>query len=489
MKIATRRCGQPLTQAISPPPPYTWDLRCAGRGSCGRCRITLLAGRYLVGGQEVLVTAPSSALACQTMLLSEEGLVEIPSSALCVPHGQIHALWEGPPLPQRDETVVAVDLGTTSIAAVKIQRGRVLASASCYNQQSRFGDNVVSRISQAADPATLLAMQQAAAASINELLVELGAQDLQRLAIAGNTVMCSLLWGIDPTPIGVMPFTPPVRVFPIRRAEELGLALPEATPIHALPAIAGYVGGDITAGVQQCQLAPYEMLIDIGTNCEIVLRTEEGFFCTAAAAGPAFEGAAIACGSRAIAGAIDHVRPDWSYSVIGGGAATGLCGSAMIDVLYVGQQAGWLNNCGRLQPETLGERYREEGGLRWVDIAPGIALSEADIEQLLKAKAAVYAGIKALLEYCHCPLERMQRIVLAGGFARYLNIEHAIAIAMLPQAPMQCVGNSSLAGAARLAVEPGTMDELLAIIVQPKDVPLNAIDSFEDHYIDALFLP
>ena len=489
MKIAISRCGQSLAQAVTLPKPYSWDLRCAGRGTCGRCRITLLAGRYLVAGKELCVTAPTRALACQTTLLSAEGLIDVPPSAMCVPNGQIHALWDGPPLLKRDECVVAVDLGTTTVAAVKIRNGDILASASCYNQQSRFGDNVISRISQAATPATLAAMQQAAVASLNDLLAELGADDAQRLAIAGNTVMTTLLWGIDPAPIGVMPFTPPLRVFPQRRADELGIALPGATPVMALPAIAGYVGGDLTAGIHECQLAPFEMLIDIGTNCEIVLRTNDGLFCTAAAAGPAFEGAAIPSGSRAVAGAIDHVQPDWSYSVIGGGAPNGLCGSAMVDVLYAGRHAGWLNACGRLQADVLGKRYRRDGNLQLVDIAPGVALSEADIEQLLKAKAAVYAGIQSLLEYCHCPVEQLQRIVLAGGFARYLDLDHAVAIAMLPRAKTHIAGNTSLAGAARLAVNPNIMDELLAIIAEPKDVPLNMIDGFENNYIDALFLP
>ncbi|MGI5924031.1 MAG: ASKHA domain-containing protein [Lentisphaeria bacterium] len=489
MNISISHCGLPLTQAVALPKPYSWDLRCAGRGTCGRCRVTLLAGRYRVAGKELDVTAPTSALACQTTLLSDKGLIDVPNSALCIPNGQIHALWDGPSLPKHDECVIAVDLGTTTVAAVKIRKGEIIASASCYNQQSRFGDNVISRISQAAAPATLAAMQQAAVASINSLLAELAADDAQRLAIAGNTVMTTILWGIDPTPIGVMPFTPPLRVFPQRRADELGIALPDKTPILALPAIAGYVGGDLTAGIHECRLAPFEMLIDVGTNCEIVLRTNDGLFCTAAAAGPAFEGAAIPSGSRAIPGAIDHVNPDWSYSVIGGGKPSGLCGSAMVDILYAGRQAGWLNACGRLQAELLGKRYRRDGNLQLVDIAPGVALSEADIEQLLKAKAAVYAGIQSLLEYCRCPVEQLQRLILAGGFARYLNLEHAVAIAMLPHAKTQVVGNTSLAGAARLAVEPGIMDELLAIIAQPEDVPLNNIASFEENYIDALFLP
>ena len=159
----------------------------------------------------------------------------------------------------------------------------------------------------------------AAVESVNELLDRLEPDGAARIALAGNTVMSCLFHGIDPSPIGVMPFTPPCRIFPVRGAAELGLRAGDI-PVLTVPAIAGYVGGDLTAGLLETPLRPGELLVDIGTNCEIILQTEQGMFCTAAAAGPAFEGAGIHCGSRAVPGAIDHYFGRNSCSVIGGAA-------------------------------------------------------------------------------------------------------------------------------------------------------------------------
>ncbi len=453
------------------------DLRCGGHGSCNRCRVQLLSGVFQTGTETIEVQeAPVWARACETRLLSKQGMVSVPEAARAVRNGRVLADWEGAGYAKRPETVVAVDIGTTTIAGAKIRNGEVIGRASTFNRQSRFGDNVIARINHASGSAgNLEELRRAVLESIGEVLAALGAGDAERIAVAGNTVMCSLFHGIDPTPIGVMPFEPLVRKFPVVSAAAAGLPLRADVLAWTVPAISGFVGGDLTAGLAEVALQPGEMLVDIGTNCEMIFRTGDALYCTAAAAGPAFEGAGIACGSRAVPGAMDRYYGIGRYSVLGDGAPKGICGSAMVDFLAVERRNERLNEFGRFQPAAAR-----------VEPAPGIWLTERDVEQLLKAKAAVFAGIRTLSSHCGM---KVTRIHLAGGFARYLALENAVAIGMLPDCEFHVVGNTSLAGALRLAVEPERLPELELLSDKPIDLPLNVLEGFEDNFIDALLLP
>ena len=436
------------------------DLRCGGRGQCGRCGVLLLSGEWLVDGRPV--TAPARALSCRSRLLSEAGEVEYTPFA---GPGSISADWSASPLPATEETVIGIDIGTTTIAAARLHQGEITARAGCFNRQARYGDNVVTRISCAAED--LDGLCNAVRESVSVLLDELGLDGVSRIAVAGNTVMSLLFHGVDPTPIGTMPFTPPIRIFP--ETEWRGI------PVLTVPCIAGYVGGDLTAGLAETGLQPCEMLVDIGTNCEIVFHTPSGIVCTAAAAGPAFEGAGLHFGSRAVAGAIDHYRSADDFTVLGGGEPTGFCGSAYIDFLAHERKSGHLNEFGRYEPRA-----------EQMPVAGKLFIHERDIEQLLKAKAAVRAGIDTLEEYAGC---NATKIYLAGGFARNLDLANAIAIGMLPPRSYEVVGNTSLAGALRLAASPQWMTELTKQIDLPREIPLNTLPGFEDHFIDGLLLP
>lgn len=436
------------------------DLRCGGRGICARCGVRLLSGEWEVDGRNV--TAPADALSCRTRLLSESGEVEFVPSASS---GKAAADWDTRPLPESPGRVIAVDIGTTTIAAVKICDGKVLRSAGCFNAQSRYGDNVVTRINWAATD--LNGLRDTVRESVARLLGELGLDGVERIAVAGNTVMTCLFHGIDPTGIGLMPFTPPQRIFP--ETDWNGI------PLLTVPCIAGYVGGDLTAGLAETELEPGEMLVDIGTNCEIVFRTVAGLVCAAAAAGPAFEGAGLHFGSRAVEGAIDHYRGNGEFTVLGGVKPTGFCGSAYIDFLAVERRAGHLNEFGRCEPKAELMRVTDE-----------LFIHEYDIEQLLKAKAAVWAGIRTLEEHCRT---EATKINLAGGFAKYLDLANAIAVGMLPERDYRIVGNTSLAGAARLAVQPDSFRNLARLIDLPREIPLNTLPGFEDNFIDGLLLP
>jgi uncharacterized 2Fe-2S/4Fe-4S cluster protein (DUF4445 family) len=452
---------------------FPLDLRCGGKGICGACLVELLEGVWESNGHELKL--PTAAKACQVSLRSPSGKIAIPENSLPPGNGKISLDWTFGGVPECDDAVIAVDLGTTTFAAIKIQQGRIFGRASCFNGQNQFGDNVITRICHAGLKAeNLLQLQQAAANSINELLLELGTEGVSRIAVAGNTFMSTVLHGIDPNPLGSFPFTAPLRVFPVRKATELGLNA--EVPLYTVPAISAYIGGDLIAGLAEIDLKPGEMLVDIGTNCEIIFHAQQGLVCAAAAAGPAFEGAGIHCGMRAVNGAIEHYFGQGKYSVIGNCQARGLCGSAMLDFLAVERQLGRLNEFGRLLPQN--ETF---------DLAPGVFLHEWDISQLLKAKAAVAAGIQTLEEHCHC---NAGKIHLAGAFAQHLNLSNAISIGMLPsERKYRVLGNSSLAGAAHLACRPEFAATLQNCIAGPCEIPLNSIPSFEDNFIDALLLP
>ena len=443
----------------------TLDMRCGGEGRCGRCRVKLISGEWQCGSAPVL--PPAEVPACRTRLIGGMGIVEVPDAVENSPAGM-----PGFELPTAaaDETVIAVDIGTTTIAAAKLHDGKV-KTAGAFNAQMRYGDNVVARIAHAATPAGLKEQQEACLTSLRQLLDELGTDGVTRIAVAGNTVMCSLFHGIDPASIGVYPFRAPQLIFPPRRD------LLPPSEVLTLPCISGYLGGDITSGLYAAKLNKGEMLVDLGTNCEIVFNTGNGYVGTSAAAGPAFEGAGLRCGMRATAGAIEHFFSGGGFSVIGGGEPRGICGSAYVDYLALERAGGRLNEFGRFVNPV--ENFRE--------VAPDIGIGEDDVEQLLKAKAAISSGIAAL--EAHCGM-RASKLVLAGGFASGLDVDHAVAIGMLPAGrEIIRIGNASLTGAAALATDPDLMAEFTHLSELPKELPLAQLTGFETGFVNALLLP
>ena len=425
---------------------------CAMRGICKKCRVKLLSGLWLVDGKSV--KAPAEALSCRCRLLGERGEVEYEPAP---EKGRISLDWSlERPLPVLPEAVIGIDLGTTTLAAVKIQQGKVLARAGMMNPQAAFGADVVSRIAAAAEHLPqLTAMIRRA---VDLLLDELGMMDVQRIALAGNTVMTSLFHGVDPTPIGTAPFTPRQRFFPVIQWR--------AVSLYTMPCISGFLGGDITAGFYETALRPGEMLVDLGTNCEILFRTPSGVLGTSAAAGPAFEQQ----GMSAVPGAVSHLFSLNDFSVIGNISPKGLCGSALVDFLAVARRENVLDSTGHYIAQT--------------DFP--FAISEADTAELIKAKASVHAGITVLEAYAGV---RAEHIRLAGGFARELDLENAVAIGLLPERDYSVAGNTSLAGACRLALMPQLNGELETLAEMPEELPLGNLPDFPEQFIAGLSLP
>jgi uncharacterized 2Fe-2S/4Fe-4S cluster protein (DUF4445 family) len=426
--------------------------------------------------------------------------------------------------PLRCDTAFAVDIGTTTVVVllVDLTTGEVLSRAGGFNEQIRFGDNVVTRIEAARKPENLAALQRAI---VNETLQPLLLRACARAgraperiaggAIAANTTMLHLLVGEDPTPLGVAPFTP--RFIAGRRisAAAIGLAaggLAPETPVQLLPGIAAYIGADITAGILATGMLYDDqpgLLVDIGTNGEIVLQRGGKLFGCATAAGPAFEGCGLSCGTRAREGAVSDLRLALEpfrveAETIGNvplAQANGLCGSAYVDFLAVGRSSGLLSPTGRFNPaawDKLPEANRSiSDGERAFQLAPKnganhLRVSEVDVALLLQAKAAIGAGIAVLLETAGIRAADVGRVYLAGGFGMHLDVAHAIAIGLLPgfrAEQVRVVGNTALAGALLALVDRTMLEEMESLRAQVQVLELNLTEGFEDRYVEHLSLP
>lgn len=437
---------------------------CSLHKGCGKCQIKLLSGVWESDGK--ILFPPASAAACVTKLKSTIGTIEIPDEIPVLP--QTFEEWSSPrPLPSSDAPVIAVDIGTTTLAAVRIEKGKICQHVSSFNGQCVCGDNIISRI--ALGEKEYPRLQRLLTDSVGALLEELDRKSVKCIGIAGNTVMSCFLHGISPAVTGVYPFKAAQKIFPERRD------LWGNTPVFTLPALTGLIGGDLTGALYEHPLEEGEMLLDLGTNCEILFAAGEGLIGTSAAAGPAFEGAGISSGSRAVPGAIEHYEGPGRFRVIGGVPPRSICGSGLTDLLARSRAAGLLSSSGRF---TVPQKHLE--------LAEGVTVTEEDIAELLKAKAAVASAVKALEQYSRTPVRKLK---LAGGFARSLDLNAARQIGLLPDVETECCGNLSLAGAARAALEPEALEEMAHLAEKIREVHLNELPGYEDLFTASLRLP
>lgn len=506
---------------------FPLNTRCGQRGLCHGCEIVLQQGSLMIGDTEV--AAPATLRACRARLHGPV-TIAIPARSRIEHKPQVGETFEiavpcahDPlfPLNGTRDTAFAVDIGTTTVVVliIDLTSGDVLARAGGFNEQIRFGDNVLTRIDAARTPEAIAAMQHAVVGeTLAPLLLQAcgrGGRDVSRIAggtIAGNTTMLHLLAGENPTSLGIAPFT--ARFLAGRSMTAAGIHLaveglaPE-TPIQLLPSIAGYIGADITAGVYATGMvfdAEPSLLVDIGTNGEIVLQNGGDLTACATAAGPAFEGCGLRCGTRAREGAVSDLamtRDPFGISLqtIGGippARAGGICGSAYIDFLASARGCGLLGHAGRFEAAAwaaLPEKSRlTDDDERAISLAgPGSPrISEVDVAVLLQAKAAIGAGIETLLETAGIRAEEISRVYLAGGFGMHLNISNAIAIGLLPgfrPEQVRVVGNTSLAGALLALIDRTTLAEMEALREQVEVIELNLAEGFEDRYVEHLMLP
>ncbi len=413
-------------------------------------------------------------------------------------------------------TGLCVDIGTTTIVTylVNMDTGVVLDSRGTYNRQAPYGEDVITRIIHATEnPEGLKELQEACVNTINDLLTKalgqrgLAHHDIQATIIAGNTTMTHLFLGISPKYIRLEPYVPVASDFPPVKADDLGLATHPASPVWCMPAVASYVGGDIVSGVLSSGMARRDevsLFIDIGTNGEIVLGNRDWLVSCACSAGPCFEGSGISSGMRAMPGAIERMEIDpdtleCSLSTVGGSSPKGICGSGLVDALAEMRKAGIIDRSGRFAVDRRNPRLRtgDEGPEFLVAAAENgrdsdIVVTESDVKNLLRAKGAVYAGIRSLLRAVGLPIGVISRIYIAGGFGNYLNVRDSVEIGLLPDVDPSLyvfIGNSSIKGARLALMSQEALEEARDLARKMTYVELSVGTAFMDEYVSAMFLP
>ncbi|MGC8490764.1 MAG: ASKHA domain-containing protein [Syntrophobacteraceae bacterium] len=408
---------------------------------------------------------------------------------------------------------IAIDVGTTTVVAqlIDLRTGEVLGAQASHNSQARYGEDVVSRMIFACGQAGITPLTEAITFTINSLIDSLVKKhkirhrDITSIVAAGNTVMSHLLLGIEPCNIRMAPYIPAAARFPQFLAEEIGLKANPKAFLHCVPCVSSYVGGDITAGVYACGMYEHEeisALIDVGTNGEIVIGNSEWLVCCSASAGPAFEGAGIKCGTRAILGAIEKISIDGDrvrYETIGNQKPLGVCGSAIIDGIAELLSSGIIDQSGKFI-------LLDHPMVRVVDdvpeliVAPAeqsasgepIVITEDDISNLIKTKGAVLAAVRVLLKTLEMDFMDLEKIYVAGGFGAHLDIEKAIFIGLLPDIPkerIRFVGNSSLAGARHALLSTRAFHRMEELANRMTYIELSVHPDFMNEFVAALFLP
>ncbi len=407
---------------------------------------------------------------------------------------------------------IAVDIGTTTLVVylVNLTDGRLIDTGSTYNSQMRYGDDVITRIIYATESGGLEELRDSVVSDINNLLVSLQERhnirrdDIESAVIAGNTTMTHIFWGLNPAYIREEPYIPAVNFFPRWRAEFSRLEIDPMAPTYTSPCVASYVGGDIVSGVLASKMyrnSEIALFMDLGTNGEIVIGNNEWLVTAACSAGPCFEGSGIKHGMRATEGAIESFNIDPktfepSFNVIGNGEPIGICGSGMIDAISEMFLTGIIDQKGKFVREVKTNRIRD--GLDGPEFLISsrdrrdIVLTEVDIENILRSKAAMYAGVSLLLKEVNLTLDTIERVYIAGGFGNYLDIDKAILIGMLPDLPKErfsFLGNASITGAYLSLLSKDLRREVGVIASKLTNVELSVSRKFMDEYMSALFLP
>lgn len=464
---------------------------CGGTGKCGKCRVILT-----VRGRTETV------LACRTSVPGD-CCIRVPELS--------DGMTEAAPVTRlrsgQERCGAAVDLGTTTVALrlVSLRDAAVLGTAQEWNAQMAYGADVISRVQYTmAHPEGLERLCGLIRGQIRAMLEDLCRRcgtdlaHVERLSLAGNTIMQHIFLEIPPESIAVAPYRPETLFDgdrPVRIPE-----LPE-TDIFLAPCVSGYVGGDITAGLLAAGLDRQPgpgLFLDIGTNGEMALGGRAGLLCCSVASGPAFEGAEITCGMLSGPGAIQHVSWEqgrFRLEVPGGGQPRGLCGSGLIDLLAELLRLGTVDETGRLlppeeAPEPMGSFLEEDeqgNGIVYLTEDHSVCFTAGDVRKLQLAKAAVAAGIQVLLDAAHITPEQVETLYIAGGFGGSLRRESAVAIGLIPGGLRTVfLGNSALDGAEQTLRRPELRAALLRLQRNCRYLELSGSQAFTEAFVDAM---
>ncbi len=411
---------------------------------------------------------------------------------------------------------IGLDIGTTTICAqlIDLKTGRVMAERAEYNRQVEYGDDVITRIVYAQKPEGQAKLQSLVVSSINQVIDELledtgsSKKSISCIAAAGNTTMTHLLLGMETRYIREAPYVPVANLMPLVWASDIGIDVPDCVQLYSFPLVASYVGGDIVSGILGSGVFQKEKLtlyMDIGTNGEIVLGNRDWLVCAACSMGPAFEGGGIKHGMRADRGAIEgfHINPvtlEPMIITVGMKRPRGICGSGLISILAELLCACVIDRSGKFVRSLPSDRIREgrfgyEYVLVWGEDSAtrhDIVITEVDIENLIRAKGALFAGCLTLLETLDLSFDDLDRIIIAGAFGRYVNLEKGKQIGLFPDIPVEkfhFLGNGSLLGSRLVCLSSGILSEVGRIAKMMTNIELSDNQSFMDKYMGALFLP
>ncbi len=411
---------------------------------------------------------------------------------------------------------VACDIGTTTVSVhlVDLRDGKILQTASSYNQQIKCGEDIISRINYAQKSGRLQELHSLIITTINQLIekitqeIRISHSDIYYASVSGNTTMIHLLLNLDPRYIREEPYVPTLNQVPFISSRSLGLEMNEEGKVHCAPAVGSYVGGDITAGLLCTPMMrdseTISLFIDIGTNGELVVGNRDWLITCACSAGPAFEGSGIMCGMPATEGAIEKVQLRESgepeYSVIGESKPKGLCGSGLIDLLAELFIHGYIDRHGKFNEKKAKERIVETDAGRALLIEEGrkcywerdLTITQNDITNLIRTKGAVFSACSLLLKNTGLTNDKIEAVYIAGGFGQHLNIENAIRIGLLPDLERDkyhYLGNSSLLGAYLILLSDKNRELINSLVENITYIELNTEPGYMNEYTGALFLP
>ena len=463
---------------------YGIEFPCGGKGTCGKCRVRLLEGEIKTTENhqqkiEKLSLDADWRLACFSECTSDITL-EIDQFNHLILADESEFDFS----PQVGFGV-AVDLGTTTLVAqlIDLSSAKVLAVESMLNPQIRFGADLISRIQACIDGKAeeMTRLIRASIGEMIELMLKKNDVQLEKVLLVGNTVMQHIYSNIDVSPLSMYPFyTSQVGLQTFDR-EELNWNFRVNQKVQFYPSIGSFVGSDILAGIVATGLhkkSTYSALIDLGTNGEIVIGNKHQIVCASTAAGPAFEGANISMGMRAVTGAISSLclnEGKIEASMIGNTSAKGICGSALIDAVAILRKLDLIGLFGEIN-----------SGEKQIHIAGKISLSQKDINEFQLAKAAIAAGLAILSNKLEIQISDIQEIYIAGGFGSYINIENVVATGMieLPEEKIHKMGNAALIGAKMFLFEDSIItDEILS---KTTHVNLEGDPNFQDIYMDKM---
>ena len=411
---------------------------------------------------------------------------------------------------------IAMDVGTTTVfgQVVDLHTGEVLAQQGEFNAQISYGEDVISRIMYAEKGEGLATLHKKVVETINTIINRIvkkaGIQkhEISTITLAGNSTMTQLLLKINPSYIRRDPYVPAAILYPPFHAAEIGLDLTDHATALVYPGVSSYVGGDIISGIMASGMyrsPELTLYMDIGTNAEIAIGHQEWIMCTAASAGPAFEGGGVKFGMRAAKGAIEDVsiNPatyDPMIITVGNKKARGICGSGLITLAARMLETGIIDSRGKFNQDLDTPRIRRTDDI-WeyvlvyekdTQIDRDITITEPDLDNLIRAKGAMYSAALTLLDEIGLKVGDIERIILAGGFGSYVDLASAITIGLLPEIAPEKVtylGNGSLQGCRINCLTNSLRRDVTRVVNMMTNFELASTPSYMDHYMGALFLP